>query len=136
MNPELRVAIEKAKSMNMPADNIERAIKRGAGKLEGSELENVRFEVYGPGGVAIIIEGITDSRNRAVAEIKHILSKHNAKWAETGSVIWAFNPPVGGNEWKPKHTIELNEKDAEDLDKLLEELDNHEDINELYTNAL
>ncbi|MBU2263639.1 YebC/PmpR family DNA-binding transcriptional regulator, partial [Patescibacteria group bacterium] len=72
MNPELRVAIEKAKSMNMPADNIERAIKRGAGKLEGSQLENVRFEAYGPGGTAIIVEGITDNKNRSVAEIKHI----------------------------------------------------------------
>lgn len=137
-NPELRVAIEKARAINMPADNIERAIKRGAGKLEGAQLENFRFEAYGPGGTAIIIEGITDSKNRAIAEIKHILSKHNAKWAETGSVIWAFDPPAGGKDakWLPKHTIEISEKDAGDLDKLLEELDDHDDVQEIYTNAL
>ncbi|MBU2109586.1 YebC/PmpR family DNA-binding transcriptional regulator [Patescibacteria group bacterium] len=134
MNPELRVAIEKAKSMNMPADNIERAIKRGAGKLEGSQLENVRFEAYGPGGTAIIVEGITDNKNRSVAEIKHILSKHNAKWAESRSVTWAFE--YKENKWLPKHTIEISESDAESLDKLLEELDDHEDINDLYTNAI
>lgn len=137
-NSELRVAIEKAKSMNMPADNIERAIKRGAGKLEDGSaswrMENVRFEAYGPSGTAIIVEGITDNKNRAVAEIKHILSKHNAKWAETGSVTWAFEHKE--NKWLPKHTIEISESDAESLDKLLEELDNHDDINDLYTNAL
>ena len=134
MNPELRVAIEKAKSLNMPADNIERAVKRGAGKLEGSQLENVRFEAYGPGGTAIIVEGITDNKNRSVAEIKHILSKHNAKWAESRSVTWAFEHKE--NKWLPKHTIEISESDAESLDKLLEELDDHEDINDLYTNAI
>ncbi|MBU1159924.1 YebC/PmpR family DNA-binding transcriptional regulator [Patescibacteria group bacterium] len=136
MNPELRTIIEKAKSANMPSDNIEKAIKRGAGKLEGITLEEFRFEAYGPGGTAIIIEGITDSRNRTVAEIKHLLSKQNAKWAETGSVTWAFDPPAGGHGWQPKHTIELNKQDAEDLDKLLEALDNHDDIQEIYTNAL
>ncbi len=140
MNPELRFAIEKARAINMPADNIERAIKRGAGKLEGAKLENFRFEAYGPAGVAIIIEGITDSKNRTVAEIKHILLEHNAKWAETGSVTWAFDPPSanggGGKGWIPKHTIELNENDAEALDKLLEELDDHDDVQEIYTNAL
>lgn len=136
MNPDLRVAIEKAKAANMPADNIERAIKRGAGKMEGVQLENVRFETYGPGGTAIIIEGITDNRNRTVAEIKHILSKHGTSLGQTGSVIWAFNPPAGGqNEWTPKNKIELNEDDAKKLDELLEELDNHDDVQELFTNA-
>ncbi len=134
MNPELRVAIDKARAINMPADNIERAIKRGAGKLEGSQLENFRFEAYGPGGIAIIIEGITDSKNRSVAEIKHILSKHNAKWAEIGSVIWAFEHKDA--KWTPKHTIEINESDAEETDKLLEELDDHDDVQEIYTNAI
>lgn len=133
MNPELRVAIDKARAINMPADNIERAIKRGAGKIEGAQLENFRFEAYGPGGIAIIIEGITDSKNRSVAEIKHLLSKHNAKWAETGSVIWAFEHKEG--KWLPKHTIEINENDAEEIDKLLEELDDHDDVQEIYTNA-
>jgi YebC/PmpR family DNA-binding regulatory protein len=135
MNPELRVAINKAKEANMPADNIEKAIKKGAGKLEGTELESFRFEAYGPGGVAIIIEGITDSKNRAVAEIKHILSKHNAKWAESGSVVWAFDQPAGEKRWLPKHMVEISESDAEALDKLLEELDDHDDVQEIYNNA-
>ncbi len=133
MNPELRVAINKAKEANMPADNIEKAIKKSAGKLGGTELESFRFEAYGPGGVAIIIEGITDSKNRAVAEIKHILSNHNAKWAESGSVIWAFERKE--NKWLPKHTIEISESDAGALDKLLEELDDHDDVQEIYNNA-
>lgn len=133
MNPELRSAIERARDVNMPADNIERAIKKGAGKLEGVQLENVRYEAYGPGGVAIIIEAITDNKNRAVAEIKHILSKHGLKLAETGSVIWAFEQKEG--KWQPKHKIEINEQDAEKLDKLLEELDDHDDVQELFTNS-
>jgi YebC/PmpR family DNA-binding regulatory protein len=133
MNPDIRVAIEKAKAVNMPSDNIERAIKRGTGKLEGNQLENVRFEAYGPGGAAIIIEGITDNKNRTVAEIKHILSKNNLSLGQTGSVIWAFEHKDG--KWEPKHKVELNEIDAQVLDKLLEELDDQEDVQEIYTNA-
>ena len=117
----------------MPLDNIERAIKRGAGKLDGSQLENVKFEAYGPGGTAIIIEGITNNKNRTVAEIKHILSKNNLSLGQTGSAIWAFENK--DNEWKPKHKVELNESDAKLLDKLLEELDDHDDVQEIYTNA-
>lgn len=133
MNPDLRTAIDKAKDANMPADNIERAIKRGAGKLESAQLENVRYEAYGPGGVAIIMEGITDNKNRTVAEIKHILSKHNAKWAETGSVTWAFGHKEG--KWQPKHITAVSDQDAGKLDKLLEDLDDHDDVQELYTNS-
>jgi len=133
MNPELRVAIEKAKEANMPADNIERAIKKGAGKLEGAQLENVRYEAYGPGGTAIVIEGITDNKNRTTQEIKHLLSKNGANLAQTGAVIWAFENKEG--KYIPKNTIELSEQDAEALDKLLEELDNHDDIQDIYTNA-
>lgn len=134
MNPDLRVAINKAKEANMPSDNIERAIKKGAGKLEGAQLEKLRMEGYGPAGTAIIIEAITDNKNRTVAEIKHLLSRHNTKLAEPGSVIWAFE--YKDDKWTPKHTIEMSEQDALALDKLLEELDSHDDINELYTNAL
>ena len=135
-NPELRAAVEKAKEANMPADNIERAIKKGAGKLDGAQLESVRYEAYGPGGAAIIIEGITDNKNRTTQEIKHLLSKNGANLAQAGAVIWAFDPPAGGqSKWLPKNSMELNEQDAEALDKLLEELDNHDDIQDVYTNA-
>jgi len=133
-NAELRAAVEKAKSINMPNENIERAIKRGSGKGEGAELENVRYEAYGPGGSAIIIEAITDSKNRTLAEIKHLLSLHGAKLGEQGSALWAFNNKNG--KFEPKTTIELSETDAQLLDKLLEALDDHDDVQEVFTNAI
>ncbi len=133
MNPDLRAAIDKAKSVNMPADNIERAIKKGAGKQEGARMENVRYEAYGPGGVAIIIEAITDNNNRTVAEIKHILSKNGGKFAESGSVTWAFEKKDG--KWEAKHKTEVSEQDAEKLDKLLEALDDNDDVQDIYTNC-
>ncbi len=89
-NSKLRLAIEKAKSINMPAENIERAIKRGTGELAGAKLEPVLFEAYGPGGMAIIIEGITDNKNRTLGEIKQILSEYGGKLANEGSVKWLF----------------------------------------------
>lgn len=131
-NAELRAAVEKARQANMPMDNIERAIKKASGGDDGSQLEQLRFEAYGPGGVAIIMEGITDSRNRTVAEIKHLLNQHNAKWAESGSVTWAFEHTKEG--WAPKNTMEVSEQDNEALTKLLEALDDHDDIQEVYTN--
>ncbi len=133
MNPDLRSAIDQAKSVNMPIDTIDRAIKKGAGKLEGAQMESVRYEAYGPGGIAIIIEAITDNNNRTVAEIKHILSKHNAKFAATGSVTWAFEHTDTG--WEAKNKMELSENDAEKLDKLLEALDDNDDVQELFTNS-
>lgn len=133
-NSELRTAIEKAKAINMPNDNIERAIKRGSGKEEGIQLESARYETYGPGGSAIIIDIITDNKNRTLAEIKHLLSLHDAKLGGQGSVLWAFENKAGKLE--PKTTIELNEADAQALDKLMEALDDHDDVQEIYTNAV
>jgi YebC/PmpR family DNA-binding regulatory protein len=91
MNPSLKLAIEKAKQANMPADNIEKAIKKGTGELEGGAVEEVLYEAYGPGGIALIIEGATDNTNRTVSEIKHILSRNNGRLGELGSVKWMFN---------------------------------------------
>ena len=90
MNPKLRETIDKAKQANLPSVNIERAIKRGTGELEGRKLEEVLFEAYGPGQIAIIIEGITDNKNRTIVEIKKILEQHNGKMAGEGSVRWMF----------------------------------------------
>ena len=90
MNPALKLAIEKAKQANMPLDNIEKAIKKGTGELAGGTIEEVLYEVYGPGGIAMIIEGTTDNTNRTVAEIKHILSRNNGRLGEAGSVKWMF----------------------------------------------
>lgn len=90
-NSKLRMVVEKARSFNMPADNIERAIKKGTGELEGEKLESVLFEAYGPGGIAIIIEGITDNKNRTLGEIKLILSQNNGKMVGEGGVQWMFD---------------------------------------------
>ncbi len=90
MNPRLRSAIDTAKAENMPNDNIDRAIKRGTGQLEGGTLEEVTYECYGPNGVAILIEAVTDNRNRTTSEIKHVLSRHNGTLGGQGSVAWQF----------------------------------------------
>ena len=90
-NPRLRKAVSNAKSSNMPADKIERAIKKGTGELEGVAYEEITYEGYGPGGVAIIINVITDNKNRTVAEVRHILSKYGGNLGESGSVSWMFD---------------------------------------------
>ncbi len=107
-NATLRLAIEKAKSMNMPADNVERAIKRGTGGAEGIIMEELLYEAYGPGGVAIILEGITDNKRRTVAEIKHILGQYGGKLAEGSSVLWMFDK---------KGVIEIGASDMPSIDK-------------------
>lgn len=90
-NPRLRKAISDAKAQNMPNDTIQRAIDRGTGKLEGVQYEEVTYEGYGPGGVALMIEVVTDSRNRTVSELRHLLSRHQANLGEAGSVAWMFH---------------------------------------------
>jgi len=90
-NPRLRLAVDTAKSANMPADNIERAIKRGTGELEGVTYEELTYEGYGPGGVALFIETTTDNQNRTVAEVRHILQKNGGNLGTTGSVAWQFD---------------------------------------------
>lgn len=89
-NSALKMAIEQAKSFNLPKENIERAIKRGTGETGGEKLEEVVFEAYGPGGIAIIIEGITGNKNRTLGEIKQILNQNNGKLVGEGAVKWMF----------------------------------------------
>ena len=90
-NPRLRTAITAAKSENMPKDNIERAIKKGTGELEGVNYEESTYEGYGPGGAAVFIESVTDNKNRAVADIRHIFSKNGGNLGENGCVAWMFD---------------------------------------------
>lgn len=90
-NPRLRLAIDAAKSANMPADNIERAIKKATGELEGVNYEEITYEGYGPGGAAILIETVTDNKNRTVSEIRHLFTRNNGRLAESGSVNWMFD---------------------------------------------
>jgi YebC/PmpR family DNA-binding regulatory protein len=91
INYNLRMLIDKARSANMPADNVERAIKKGTGEIEGAKIEEFTLEAFGPGNSALVIEGTTDNRNRTVSEIKHLLSQHNGKFATSGSVLWLFD---------------------------------------------
>ncbi|HET9218372.1 MAG TPA: YebC/PmpR family DNA-binding transcriptional regulator, partial [Terriglobia bacterium] len=90
-NPRLRKAIADAKTLNMPADNIKRAIMKGTGELEGGQLEEIMYEGYAPGGVALIAEVVTDNRNRTVSEIRHVFSKNGGNMAEAGAVSWMFS---------------------------------------------
>jgi len=113
MNPSLRMAIDKARSLNMPMDNIERAIKRGTGEAGGAGLEEMLLEAYGPAGKALLIQAISDNKNRTIAEIKHILNEHGGKMASAGSVKWLF-------EEKGKIILE-NQKLTDELElKLIE----------------
>ena len=89
-NPQLRKAVADAKAANMPADNIKRAIMKGTGQLEGVSYEEMSYEGYGPGGVAVYIETLTDNKNRTVSEVRHIFSKHGGNLGESGSVAWIF----------------------------------------------
>ena len=109
-NPGLRMAIDQAKKVNMPKDNIERAIKKGTGELAGDHLEEITLEAYGPEKTAIILEGITDNRNRTLSEVKIILNQYNGKLANEGSVKWLFDKKgiiVLNVEGKDKEELEL-----------------------------
>jgi YebC/PmpR family DNA-binding regulatory protein len=129
--PGLRTAIEKAQAANVPKDNIERAVKK-ANEAEGS-MEPITYEAYGPGGCAMIIEALTLNRNKAAQEIKHILSKHDLSLAGIGSAAWAFEKITGG--WEPKTTVELSEEDGNKLSDLVDELEENDEVQEVFTNA-
>ncbi len=107
-NPTLRTAIEKARAANMPKDNIERAIKKGTGELEGGELEEVVYEAYGPHGVPILISCLTDNRNRTLADIRRVFNRQGGSMAEAGAVSWMF-------EKKGYITIESDEVDPDEV---------------------
>ncbi|MEE9288266.1 MAG: YebC/PmpR family DNA-binding transcriptional regulator [Bacteroidota bacterium] len=119
-NPRLRLVITTAKSSNMPAENIKRAIRRGTGELPGISYEQVVYEGYGPAGIAVLVEVVTDNKNRAVSEIRHALERYGGKMGELGSVAWTFRRrgvlvvPKNGLDEEKILTIAL-EAGAEDL---------------------
>ena len=129
--PGLRAAIDKARAANMPAENIDRAIEKAS---SSGELELVVYEAYGPGGVALIIEAYTDSRNRTAQEIKHLLSTHGVELATPGAASWAFAKNAEG-KLEPTTTVEVNEEDGEKLSELIDKLEDNNDVNEVHTNA-
>lgn len=191
-NARLRKAIDEAKQANMPGDNIDRAIKKGTGELEGVTLEEIRYEGYGPGGVAVLVEVMTDNKNRTVAEIRHAFSKYNGSMASAGAVGWLFKDKglIGcdktavtedklmevaldagaedisdnGDEWLittgpseyfavkealekagitvarseltkvPDNTVRIAGKEAETNLKLVDALEDHDDVQKVYAN--
>ncbi len=193
-NPRLRTVLLKAKSVNLPKDNIERAIKKGTGELEGVDYEELSYEGYGPGGAAILLESLTDNKNRTVADIRHIFSKHNGNLGENGCVAWMFDKKgwfavaksvadeetlmtvtldAGAEDIKdddeenfeiitapddfeavkaaldeasiayvdaevtmlPQTNVSLKGKEAEQMLKLMDALEDNDDIQKVYTNA-
>ena len=140
-NPRLRTAVLKAKEANVPADTILRAITWASDP--GDSFEELLFEAYGPGGAAILIEAVSDNRNRTVAEVKAVIAEFGGKWAEAGSVRWAFEHTADERGfqadqrgfWKPKFTQAVSSDDATKIKKLVEALHEHEDVEEVYTNS-
>lgn len=191
-NPRLRTAVLAAKAVNMPADNIERAIKKGTGELEGVHYEEITYEGYGPGGVAVLVEVVTDNKNRAVGEIRKIFSRHGGNLGESGCVAFLFEKKgyiqveaskvdedrllgvaleAGAEDMQreesifavtsapkdfekvrdtivksgiqplsaeitmlPKSTVKLEGKHAEQMLRLMEELEEHDDVQHVYAN--
>lgn len=125
-NPRLRAAIDRARAANMPSGNIERAIKKAS---EAKDLEEITIEAYGAGGIAVIARAITDNKNRTIPELKHLVGDKGGKWAETGSVDWAFDGDT------PKFPQEISDDDKQKLQKLLDALEEHDDISSVLHNA-
>ena len=131
-SPGLSAAIERAKRDSMPKENIERAVARGAGS-DGTELEEVLFEGYGPGGVALLVYAVTDNKNRTAPEIRSIFSKAGYQLGTPGSALWAFKKSSSGYE--PTAPINLSDEDGEKLANLIERIEEQEDVQDVYTTA-
>lgn len=133
-SPALATAIARAKAANMPKDNIERAIAKGVSKDAGA-IDHVQCEAYGPGGVAILIDALTDNKNRTIQELKHLLSRNGVELATPGSASWAFSKSADGSLVPNEPLMELSEEDGEKLGAILTALDEHDDVQEVYTNG-
>ncbi len=131
-SPGLAAAIEKARSENMPNDTIDRAVKKGATD-NSAGMESIIYETYGPGGIAILVSALTENKNKAAQEVKHILSLHGFELASPGSASWAFQKT--GGTWTPTSTMPLEDADIELLTKLVEELEANDEVQEVFTNA-
>jgi len=128
----LLAVIERAKKDSMPKDNIDRAVAKGK-DTNTSALEEVLFEAYGPGGVALLITAVTDNNNRTSPEIKHIFTKLGYQLGTPGSAAWAFTKTEGG--YVPNTPLELPDTDGEKLAELIEALEEHDDVQDVYTSA-
>lgn len=134
-SPSLSAVIARAKAANMPKDNIDRAVQKGASKDDG-ELDQVAYELYGPGGVAVIATAVTDSRNRTTQEIKHLLDKNGYALGAPGSASWAFTRSPDGRYAANEATkMAVAGDDEAKLSELLTLLDEYDDVQEVFTNA-
>jgi YebC/PmpR family DNA-binding regulatory protein len=131
-SPLLAATIARAKASNMTNDAIERAIAKGSG-TGGESLERVTYEAYGPEGAALIIEAITSNRNKASSEIKYILSQHEGSLGAIGSVTWGFKKTDEG--WEAEHPLAVSPESAATLEKLINALEENEEVDEVFTNA-
>lgn len=129
--PSLRAIIDRAKTENVTNEVIDRAVKKAS--EPGAALETIMYEAYGPGGCAIIIEALTQNKNKAAQEVKHILSENGLSLASVGSAAWAFTRE--GTAWKPSMTVELSDEDLALLEKLVNDLENNEEVQEVFTNV-
>lgn len=143
-NTRLSLAVDKAKANNMPKDNIERAIKRGTGELEGSELFELMYEAYAPNGIGVLVEVVTDNKNRAVADLRHALSKNGGNMAEAGSVAWQFTRKgyiaVGGKVDQDELFLVAADAGADDIEfgevaEVYTELENFQAVREAIKEA-
>lgn len=130
-SPGLRVAIERARDVNMPNDSIDRAVKKATEAAVG--LESITYEAYGPGGCAMIIEALTSNKNKAAQEVKHILTDNGFSLATPGSASWAFKRE--GAQWVPTTTVALEDADIAILEKLVEALEDNDEVQEVFTNV-
>jgi YebC/PmpR family DNA-binding regulatory protein len=133
-SPQLAAVVARAKAANMPKDNIDRAIAKGQSK-EANDLEQVVYEFYGPGGIAIIANALTDSRNRTTQEIKLILTKNDFELGTPGSASWAFTKSPDGRFRANEPLMDIAGADEEKLTRILELLDEQDDVQEVSTNA-
>jgi len=122
--------VKKAREENVPNENIERALRKTENTVA---MESIMYEAYGPGGAALLIEALTDNRNKAAGEIKHILSENGCALAAPGSASWAFTKTAEG--YMPNTMAPISEEDGFKLDKLIEELEDNDEVQEIYTNA-
>lgn len=132
-SPSLIAVIERAKKDSMPKENIDRAIAKGAG-LDGVSLQEVVFEAFGPGGVAIIITAVTDNNNRTFQEIKHIFTKAGLQLGTPGTAAWAFTKQPD-NTYTPNSPISLSNEDGEKLADLIEKIEDQDDVQDIFTST-
>lgn len=133
-SPGLANVISRAKGINMPKDSIDRAVAKGTSK-EAGELEQVSYEFYGPAGAAIIVSALTDNRNRTTQEIKHVLSKNGYGLGAPGSAAWAFTKNPDGTYSPNDPLMEIGGEDEINLTGLMEAFDEHDDVQDVFTNA-